>query len=199
MNLFITGTDTGVGKTTAAAWICSHVPTVYWKFIQTGDDSDTATIQRFAPQTEVVPELYRLKAPLSPYDAAQREQILLDTNRFQTARDGMVIEGAGGVLVPITPHFSMLDAIAAFRAKALVVARARCGMINHILLTINALRQKNIPVVGLIVCGDLEASLRHTIELLSGERILQILPESSQLEYLLPAIPVSSEILEILQ
>lgn len=199
MNLFITGTDTGVGKTTVAAWICSHIQTVYWKFIQTGDDSDTATIQKFAPQTEIVPELYRLKAPLSPYDAAQKEHVSLDTNRLQTSRDGIIIEGAGGVLVPITLNFSMLDAIAAFRAKALVVVRAKCGMINHTLLTLNALKQKNIPVVGLIVCGDLELSLQRTIELLSGKRILQILPESSQLGCLLPTIPVPSEILKILR
>lgn len=222
MNLFITGTDTDAGKTTVSAWICSHISRIkkarYWKPIQTGDDSDASIVRAFAPHTEIIPEAYRLKAPLSAFDAAKKEGVEIDVGRFgdpslevafsensekadsafekknptkntrelsdkevsgkSVALDmaGAVIEGAGGVFVPISTKFLMIDLIKRTNSKALVVARSKLGLINHILLTVFALRSWEIPVVGIVICGDLDSDLGNTIEKFAETKILAILP-----------------------
>lgn len=198
MNLFITGTDTDVGKTTVSVWICSKIKTAYWKPIQTGSDSDADVIRKFAPQTEILPNAYRLKAPLSAWDAARLEQTTLDVRKLQTDRDKMLIEGAGGLLVPIAENFFMRDVIEQTHATALVIARSKLGMINHLLLTIFALHQRKIPVLGIIICGDIERNIRETIEHFSKVRILAILPETNDLKALFEQTPLPSEILKVL-
>ncbi|MDR3046469.1 MAG: dethiobiotin synthase, partial [Bacteroidales bacterium] len=95
MNIFVTGTDTDVGKTVVSAWICRQVNARYWKPLQTGcaEDSDKQTVKTLSPQTELVSEIYRLKAPLSPYDAAQLEGLEIDINKIlETVPDKSVIE-----------------------------------------------------------------------------------------------------------
>ena len=198
MNLFITGTDTDAGKTTVSAWICSKIKTTYWKPIQTGADADADVIQKFAPQTEILPNAYRLKAPLSAWDAARLEQKTIDVLKLKTDRDKMLIEGAGGLLVPIAEKFFMLDVIEQTHATALVIARSKLGMINHLLLTIFALHQRKIPVLGIIICGDIERNIRETIEHFSKVRILAILPETNDLRALFEQTPLPSEILKVL-
>lgn len=198
MNIFVTGTDTDAGKTTVSAWICSRVRTKYHKLIQTGDDSDAATVKKFAPETEIIPEKYRLRAPLSAYDAAREENSVIDVNRLKTNFDKAVIEGAGGVFVPIAENFTMLDAMKQTNSRVLVAARAKLGMINHILLTLYALRNENIPVIGIAVSGNLDENIRQTIEHFSGAKILAVLPESSNLPELFENTPLPQEILEVL-
>ena len=198
MNLFITGTDTDAGKTTVSAWICSKIKTTYWKPIQTGSDADSDVIQKFAPQTKILPNAYRLKAPLSAWDAACLEQKTLDVRKLQTDRDKMLIEGAGGLLVPIAENFFMLDVIEQTHATALVVARSKLGMINHVLLTIFALHHRNIPVCGIVICGNIEKNIRETIEHFSKVRILAILPETNDLAALFDKTPLPSEITRVL-
>lgn len=198
MNIFITGTDTDAGKTTAAAWICSKIQTTYRKLIQTGDDSDSTIIRRFAPNTKIIPEVYKLHAPLSAYDAAKKENIIIDPRNFQTDLDKSVIEGSGGVCVPITNNFFMIDAIKATNSKALVVARSKLGMINHILLTISLLKAHLVPILGIIICGDLNKNIRDTIEYFADKKILAILPESSNLSELFLNTPLPEQISEIL-
>ena len=198
MNLFVTGTDTDAGKTTVSAWICSKIKTTYWKPIQTGNDADSDIIQKFAPQTEILPTAYRLKAPLSAWDAAHLEKKTIDVRKLKTDRDKMLIEGAGGLLVPIAENFFMRDVIEQTHATALVVARSKLGMINHVLLTISALHQRNISVLGIIICGNIEPNIFETIEYFSKERILAVLPESSDLKQLFVNTPLPKEILETL-
>ena len=198
MNLFITGTDTDAGKTTVSAWICSKIKTTYWKPIQTGNDVDSDVIQKFAPQTKILPNAYRLKAPLSAWDAAYLEQATIDVQKLQTDRDKMLIEGAGGLLVPIAENFFMLDVIEQTHATALVVARSKLGIINHVLLTIFALHHRNIPVCGIVICGDIEKNIRETIEHFSKVRILAILPETNDLAALFDKTPLPSEITRVL-
>lgn len=198
MNLFITGTDTDVGKTTVSAWICSKIKTTYWKPIQTGSDADADVIQKFAPQTKILPNAYRLKAPLSAWDAARLEQTTIDVRKLQTARDKMLIEGAGGLLVPIAENFFMLDVLEQIHATALIVARSKLGMINHLLLTIFALHQRNIPVCGIVICGSIEKNIFETIEHFSKQRILAVLPETNDLKALFEQTPLPSEILKVL-
>ncbi len=198
MNLFITGTDTDVGKTTVSAWICSKIKTTYWKPIQTGSDADADVIQKFAPQTEILPNAYRLKAPLSAWDAARFEQRTIDVQKLRTDRDKILIEGAGGLLVPIAENFFMLDVIEQTHATALVVARSKLGMINHVLLTIFALHHRNIPVCGIVICGDVEKNIFETIEHFSKIPILAVLPETNDLVALFDKTPLPSKILKVL-
>lgn len=198
MNLFITGTDTDAGKTTVSAWICSKIKTTYWKPIQTGSDADSDVIQKFAPQTKILPNAYRLKAPLSAWDAARLEQKTIDVLKLKTDRDKMLIEGAGGLLVPIAENFFMLDVVEQTHATALVVARSKLGMINHLLLTIFALQQRKIPICGIVICGDIEKNIRETIEYFSKVPIPAVLPETNDLAALFDKTPLPSEILKVL-
>lgn len=198
MNIFITGTDTDSGKTTVSAWICSKIKTKYQKLIQTGADSDAFTVRKFAPQTEILPEVYKLQAPLSAYDAAKLENKAIDIEKFQLNLNKSVIEGSGGVFVPIADNFFMLDAIKLTKSKALVVVKSKLGMINHILLTIFALRAKSIPILGIVVCGNIDKHITETIVHFSEEKILAVLPESNNLQQLFEKTPLPKEISEIL-
>lgn len=198
MNIFVTGTDTDAGKTTISAWICSGIKTKYRKLIQTGDDSDAATVKKFAPETEIIPEIYKFRAPLSAYDAVKMENKVIDIRKFQTNSDKSVIEGAGGIFVPIADNFLMIDAIKQTNSKALLVARSKLGMVNHILLSIYALRAEKVPILGIVVSGNLDKNIKETIELFSREKILAILPESDNLQQLFENTPLPRQILEIL-
>ena len=199
MNIFVTGTDTDAGKTTVSAWICSKIRTKYWKLIQTGGDSDSEIIRKFAPNTEIIPEAYKLKAPLSAYDAANKESLAIDIEKLSTKKDKIIIEGAGGVFVPIADGFFMINAIKRTNSMALVVARSKLGVINHILLTIFALKSKNIPIIGIIISGNMEENIKKTIEKFSGEKILSVLPEiRGSFPRLFETTPLPSEILEVL-
>ena len=199
MNIFITGTDTDAGKTTVSAWICSKIKTKYWKLIQTGNDSDAATIKNFAPDTEIIPEIYKLNAPLSAYDAAKIENVIIDVEKFQTDQNKIVIEGAGGLFVPIADNFLMIDTIKSTNSTALLVTRSKLGMINHVLLSVFALKNRKIPIIGIIVCGNIEENIKQTIEYFSKEKILAVLPESENPARLFTDTPVPQKILEILK
>lgn len=198
MNLFITGTDTDAGKTTVAAWICSNINTRYWKLIQAGSDSDSGIVKKYAPNTEVIKEVYKLKMPLSAYDASNLENVKIDINRFKVKTNKTVIEGAGGIFVPITDNYLMIDAIKDTNSKALIVCRSKLGMINHILLTVFALKQKGIPIIGIIICGNIEENIKETIEHFSGIKILSVLHESNNLMEIFKNTDIPQEIKEIL-
>ena len=198
MNLFVTGTDTGVGKTTVSAWICSHIKTKYWKLIQTGDDSDSRFVEQYADNCEIIPDAYKFKAPLSAYDASNIEKVKIDISNFATNLDKIVIEGSGGLLVPISDDFLMVDAIKTTNSAALVVARSKLGMINHILLTIEILRIRKISIVGIIVVGCIEQNIYETIEKFSREKIIAILPLSTDLKTLFYQTKIPQEIFEVL-
>ncbi|MBQ3564756.1 MAG: dethiobiotin synthase [Alphaproteobacteria bacterium] len=199
MNLFITGTDTDAGKTTVSAWICSKIETTYLKLVQTGNDSDSSVVRNFAPHTRILPEIYKLREPLSAYDAARIEGVNIDVKNFKTPHDKIVIEGAGGLCVPIADNFLMIDAIKKMNAGALLVSRSKLGMINHILLSTSALKNKNIPIIGIVISGNVEPQLVDTIEHFSSEKVLTILPESDNLKNLFAKTELPNEIMEVLK
>ncbi len=176
MNIFVTGTDTDVGKTVTSAWICRNSSALYWKPIQTGDDSDTETVVRFSPKTRVIPNAYHLKAPLSAYDAARLEGVTTDIDKIVKQccpQSNTVIEGAGGALVPITDDVMMADLITRLNAKALIVAKSQLGFLNHIFLTIEALRGRNVSILGIVLNGETE--LIGTIEKFARCKVLAVL------------------------
>jgi dethiobiotin synthase len=197
VNIFVTGTDTDVGKTTIAAWICQHVGAAYWKPIQTGNTLDSETVKNLSPHTKIMGEVYRLSAPLSPYNAAEIDNISIDGGLFKRQIDNTVIEGAGGILVPIKPGFYMVDLIKLFNAKAIVVAKSKLGVINHILMTVEVLKTRKVDILGIIINGDMEENIRETIELFSGLKILANIPYGNDLNGTLRSIRVPSEIREV--
>ena len=179
MNIFVTGTDTDIGKTITSAWICKWTSASYFKPIQTGDDSDANTVIQFSPQTQIVPNAYKLKAPLSAYDAAHLEGINIDIDviKRQCPQNNTVIEGAGGALVPITPNVMMADLINLLNAKAIIVAKSKLGFLNHIFLTVEALKTRNIDILGIILSG--ETRLINTVEHFSKYKVLATLTNLS--------------------
>jgi len=176
--IFVTGTDTGVGKTVAAAALMHRFrgvgPLRYWKPIQTGIeiDDDTATVRRLGACSaeEIFDQGVRLPKPASPHLAAQwaGQRIDLAELRGLVGNDDddttWIVEGAGGVLVPINESQTMADWIAYLALPVLVVARSGLGTINHTLLTLEALQARSLRVVGVMMIGEPNADNRASIE-----------------------------------
>mgnify|MGYP001241429994 CR=1 FL=1 len=159
MNLFITGIGTDVGKTVASAIVTQALEADYWKPIQAGDldHSDTDKVKALVSnkKSQFHPNAYALNTPASPYYAATLDGIVLDIKKIQEpiTANHLVIEGAGGILVPLNDTDSIIDLIQKDH-KVVVVSRHYLGSINHTLLTFEALKNRNIAVAGIIFSGD---------------------------------------------
>lgn len=170
-SIFITATDTGVGKTVVSAALCVAWGAAYWKPIQTGadtGDSDTDEVQHLAclPAERIFSPGQVYGDPSAPERAANLEQkrvIAADLSLPQTHRP-LIVEGAGGVLVPLNESEDMTDLMRAFAIPVIVVARSTLGTINHTLLTLEALRSRNIPVLGVVLNGPSAPHNRQAIE-----------------------------------
>lgn len=168
--VFITGTDTGVGKTVVSAWAVQSWEADYWKPIQcgTGDGTDSAMVRQLsdASSERIHPSRWELQAPLSPHEAARLEGQYIDLSDFtlpDTPRP-LVVEGAGGVLVPLNDQAQMIDLIAHLGLPALIVARSGLGTLNHTLLTLEALRHRTIGILGVVMVGPANPANRAAIE-----------------------------------
>ena len=159
MKLFITGIGTDVGKTIASAIITEALEADYWKPIQAGDldNSDSHKIQRYiSNETTIIHEnSYKLNTPASPHLAANIDGITIDLKNIiePKTKNHLVIEGAGGLLVPLNDSDCIIDLIQK-DYKVIVVSRHYLGSINHTLLTFEALKSRNIKVAGIIFSGD---------------------------------------------
>lgn len=148
----------------------------YWKPIQTGDDDDCETVRRLTelPPNRFVPVLNRYAAPLSPHRAAELESAEVDTRRLikrfnmEREQSPLIVEGAGGLLVPITRRYTWLDFLNESGLPVVIAARSGLGTINHSLLTVRALQSAQVPVLGLAFCGVYNEDNVHTISDLSG-------------------------------
>ena len=155
--LFVTGTDTGVGKSYVSALLVAGLEAAYWKPVQSGADADADWVRRVAglPAERVLPETYRLRAPLSPHEAARREGVQIEMSRFVLPkRKRLIVEGAGGVMVPLDDRHLMVDLMVDLGLPVLVVARSELGTINHTLLTLDQLRRRGCPLWGVVVNGS---------------------------------------------
>jgi dethiobiotin synthase len=169
---FITGTDTGVGKTIASALLCASLDAMYWKPIQTGTvegtDSDTVKKLSGIKHERVLPEGYRFAPPVSPHLAARLagKKIRLAQIRIpEIARRGnLIVEGAGGVLVPINGAQFMTSLMKRLKLPVLLVARTALGTINHTLLSLAALRDARIDARGVIMSGEQNLENRKAVE-----------------------------------
>jgi len=170
--LFITGTDTGVGKTVVSALLCAALDAYYWKPIQTGtrEGADSKTVIHLAelPRSRVLPEAYRFAPPVSPHLAAQRAGVRIELRKIRMpripARGGLVAEGAGGVLVPINKTQFMTSLMRHLKLPVLLVSRTALGTINHTLLSLAALRAARLDVRGVVMVGPPNPENREAIE-----------------------------------
>jgi dethiobiotin synthase len=203
--VFITGTDTGVGKTVvSAALMARYAEARYWKPIQTGPDDDTAEVQRLSgcSRDRVYLHGVRLPDPLSPHLAAQRANTRISlpflTGAVKEFSGSWIVEGAGGALVPVNEADLMVHLMERLGLPVVVVARTTLGTINHTLLTTEALRGRNLRVAGVVMVGDPNAENRAAIEHYGGVRVVGEMPRFDPLNRGVLG-PWAAEHLEMLQ
>lgn len=188
--IFVTGIDTGIGKTVVSAILVEKLQADYWKPIQSGDlhRSDTMTVKSLVsnPRTRFHPEAYRLTQPFSPHKSARLDslEISLDEIQLPSADNHLIIEGAGGLMVPLNDRDLMTDLIPHLGAEVILVSKNYLGSINHTLLSLEVLRSKNIPLKGIIFNGPRDKDSESIILRHSGATCLGYLP---QLPVLTPA------------
>jgi dethiobiotin synthetase len=183
----VAGTDTDVGKTVFAAALAAALGAAYWKPVQAGleDGGDAATATRLGVRPErILPEAYRLQTPCSPHRAAEIDRVVIDPASLDPpgAEGAMVIESAGGVLVPLTRETTFSDVFARWRLPVILVARTTLGTINHSLLSLEALRRRGVPIHGVAFNGDPVEDSEATIAALGGVRRLGRLPRLDPLD-----------------
>lgn len=178
MSVFITGTDTHIGKTLASAWLCLHADSDYFKPIQTGSIEGTdSTFVAGIIKNRVHPESYLFKAPESPHTAAQAENSDIDITTIKLpAVHRLVVEGAGGLMVPLNREHLMIDLAQALGLPVLLVASTKLGTLNHTLLSLEALHARQMPVAGIILNGPGNPRLKETLEHFGQSPVLAEIP-----------------------
>jgi dethiobiotin synthetase len=181
---FITGTDTGIGKTVVSALLCAALDAYYWKPIQTGtrEGTDTRTVARIAerPRAKLLPEIYRFAPPVSPHLAAQKAGVRIHLDEIVMpeigAKENLIVEGAGGALVPINETHLTTDLMNHLALPVLLVSRTTLGTINHTLLSLAALRAARLKVRGVVMCGKPNADNRRAIEHYGDVQVIGVVP-----------------------
>lgn len=157
---FITGIGTGIGKTIVSAILTEKLKADYWKPIQSGDleQSDSLMVQNLLSNRKswIHPEQYRLNHPLSPHLSAKLDEVSIDLNSFRLpeTENNLIVEGAGGLMVPLNNQHLILDLIKKLDLPVIVVSQHYLGSINHTLLSLNTLKQHNISIKGVIFNGE---------------------------------------------
>jgi len=186
---FVTGTDTGIGKTVLSALLCAAFDAIYWKPIQTGtlEGADRETVMRLAGlgPDRALPEVYSFAPPVSPHLAASQAGARIDLERIclpaGLERESLVVEGAGGVLVPVNESQLMLDLIVQLKLPAILAARSSLGTINHTLLSLAALRSVNVPVCGVVMIGEPNKDNRWAIRHYGRVKVIGEIPPLAQI------------------
>jgi dethiobiotin synthetase len=178
----ISGTDTGIGKTVFSAALADALNGYYWKPVQSGldDETDSEVVLRLGsvPRERILPEAYRLATPASPHLSARLDGIAIDPEHLAppvTDRP-LVIEGAGGLLVPLSDDLVFADIFTRWQIPVILCARTSLGTINHTLLSLEAMRHRAIPVFGIVFVGDENLETQRIIVEMGGVRSLGRLP-----------------------
>jgi dethiobiotin synthetase len=178
----VTGTDTGVGKTVFSAALAGALGANYWKPVQSGleGETDSECVLRLSglPRESILPEAYRLELPASPHIAAAQEGVAIDGGRLTVPKCAgpLVIEGAGGLLVPISETLLFIDLFASWGLPVILCARTALGTINHSLPSLEAMAGRGMTVRGVVFIGPHNEEVESTIESLGRVRRLGRLP-----------------------
>jgi dethiobiotin synthetase len=171
----VTGTDTGIGKTVFAAALAGALGAAYWKPVQTGADNDTETVHRLS-SAKIFPEAYRFALPASPHYAAEAEGKAIDPASLTPPDGDLIVEGAGGLMVPLTRDTLYIEVFARWGLPLILCARTGLGTINHSLLSIAAIEARGIPLTGVVFIGDYNEDSEATICEMGKARRLGRLP-----------------------
>ena len=183
----VTGTDTGVGKTIFSAALTATLGASYWKPIQSGldEETDSEAVLRLGglPPERILPEAYRLVTPASQHLAARLDGVAIDPARLVPPEvpGPLVIEGAGGLLVPLSDDLAYADLFARWQIPAILCARTSLGTINHTLLSVEAMKHRGIPLFGIAFIGVENQETQRIIAKMSGVRVLGRLPWMSEM------------------
>ena len=167
--IVITGTDTGIGKTVFSAGLAGLLDGFYWKPVQSGldEETDSEVVSRLSglPAGRVLPEVYRLRMPLSPHRSAEIDGVAIEAAKLSLPDlpGPLIIEGAGGLMVPLNRQTRFIDIFQEWQLPVILCARTALGTINHTLLSIEALRARSIPLVGVAFIGEEVADSQSTI------------------------------------
>jgi dethiobiotin synthetase len=182
MRIIVTGTDTGIGKTVFAAGLTRLLDGAYWKPVQAGleGETDTAVVQRLSglPALRMLPELWRLTIAASPHLAAEHNRVAIEPKALTlpTLDRPLIVEAAGGLMVPLTREVLYIDVFAAWRAPVVLCARTVLGTLNHTLLSLEALQRRGIPILGIALIGDAHVDNERTLKEMGRVPILGRLP-----------------------
>ena len=185
--IIVTGTDTDVGKTIFAAALAGALDASYWKPVQAGMEGggDALTVAALSglPLARILPEAYCLQTPCSPHRAAEIDGVEIDIDRLTlpAVNGPLIVEGAGGVLVPVTRDVLFADLFARWGQAVVLVARTGLGTINHSLLSIEALRSRGVSILGIAFVGDAVEDSEATIAGIGAVRRLGRLPRLAAL------------------
>lgn len=178
----VTGTDTNIGKTVFSAALAEALSACYWKPVQSGleGETDSETVQRLGriPSSRIYREAWRLRTPASPHLSARIDNVRIIPEALSppSTQSSLIIEGAGGVLVPLTESEVFADVFARWQIPVILCARTVLGTINHTVLSLEALRRRSIPIFGLVFIGDEQADTQEIIAKLGNVSCLGRLP-----------------------
>ena len=184
---FITGTDTDVGKSVASAYAQLHLDGTYWKPIQSGleDVTDTQFVKRLTSFDDgrFLTSRFELNEPLSPHAAAKLDGVTIELSDFSLPESSrpLIVEGAGGVMVPLNDRSFMIDLMATLKLPTIIVARTALGTINHTLLTISVMRLAGLSIAGVILNGVPNEGNKEAIMQYGNVKILAEIPHLSDL------------------
>jgi dethiobiotin synthetase len=184
MRYFVTAIDTDSGKTLASAVLATALGADYWKPVQSGEPTDSDTIRRWLPEQTIHPEAYKLQLPASPHMSAAAEGVeirLADIQVPETSRP-LVIEGAGGCLVPLNQEEFVVDLAGKLQAEVVLVSNFYLGSINHTLLTAELLKQRGYSVRGIIFNGPHNPASEQIILKHTGWRKLLYIPQLDKID-----------------
>ncbi len=179
--IIVAGIDTDSGKTVVSAILCQALKADYWKPIQAGDleNTDSHKIKSWSPGTRIHPEAYRLTQPMSPHAAAEIDKVQIEetTLKLPVTQNKLVVELAGGLMVPMRDDYLNIDWVESTGLPVILVSNYYLGSINHTLLSLNLLKQRNIPLLGIIFNGEKNESTHDVIIKRSGLPCLLEIPQ----------------------
>lgn len=178
MKVFVTAIGTDSGKTLVSAILTEALQATYWKPIQAGEPTDTSFIKQYLPNTKTLPEAYTLNRPMSPHAAAVFDGVTIDLKKLTLPVDEnqLVVEGAGGLLVPINDTETIADIVSHLNLPIVLVVNLYLGCINHTLLTLNEIKRRGIELKGIVFNGEGFEEARTYIQQYSNAPVVLSIP-----------------------